>query len=405
MIPIPAFIRSHPGLALFALLATASSGFGQTFFIAVFGEGIRSSLDIGHGLYGALYSGATVTAAGVLLYAGAWADRWPLHRITGLALLLLSAGCLVLWQTHHWLLLFPGFFLVRFAGQGLIAHVGLTTAGRYFHQQRGKVMALTAAGFPLAEALLPLGAALIITRLDWQSAWLASALIILLLLWPLLYRLSRRAPLPSTSQTDTGNGNEQTGMTRGQVLRDKGFYLLLPAALAVPFTVTAILFHQGAIAGLRGWSLPLMAGAFSGYAVGHLLMLLVAGPLVDRLGAQRALPWILLPIAAGMVVLALGHAPWVPVVYLTLAGISQGGLATAGGALWPERYGTTHLGAVRALAQAAMVISTAASPILFGVLLDYGLGATALAGLLAVGIGLAILLAWLAPARAQGIAQ
>ncbi|MGM0563444.1 MAG: MFS transporter [Pseudomonadota bacterium] len=402
MLRVPAFIRGHPELALFALLATASSGFGQTFFIAVFGDGIRNSLGIGHGLYGALYSGATITSALMLLHAGGWVDRWPLHRVTGLVMALLAAGCLVLWQSHHWLMLLPGFFLVRFAGQGLMAHVGLTTAGRYFDRQRGKVMALTAGGFPLAEALLPLGAALIITRLDWHSAWLVSALVIVLFLWPLLHILSRRAPLPPMGREDRDEG-QVADMTRGQVLRDKGFYLLLPAALAVPFTVTAILFHQGAIAGERGWSLPLMAGAFSGYALGHLSMLLFAGSVVDRLGAQRALPWMLLPIAAAMAVLSLGHAEWIPALYLTLAGISQGGISTAGGALWPERYGVTHLGAVRALAQATMVVSTAASPVVFGVLLDWGVGVTALAGALAAAIAVAMCLAWMAPLSAGGV--
>jgi hypothetical protein len=57
---------------------------------------------------------------------------------------------------------------------------------------------------------------------------------------------------------------------------------------------------------------------------------------------------------------------------MVLAGTTQGGLSTAGNALWPELYGTLHLGAIRGLIVAVVVFSTALAPGAIGLLLDAG---------------------------------
>ncbi|MFC4875309.1 MFS transporter [Microbulbifer halophilus] len=308
-------------------------------------------------------------------------DRWPLRRSALLVSLALAGACLVMAAAPGAWALLIGFFLLRLTGQGFMTHLGMTTAGRYFSDNRGKVIALAALGFPLAEALLPTGGAALIHWTGWRSAWLASAAVLLLLVLPALLVLSKTGE--RQSDTTAGQFGSDSDFTRAQVLRDPGFYMLLPAALMTPFIVTAILFHQGAIGESRDWSLPLMAGAFGGYAAGHLLMLFVAGGLVDRFGARRSLPLALLPMIAGLLLLSWFDGHWVPYAYLTLIGITQAGTGTAAGAMWPERYGSRHLGAIRSLSQAAMVLSTAASPLLAGFLLDGGASVAALAGGLA----------------------
>ncbi|MCA1785015.1 MAG: MFS transporter, partial [Desulfobacteraceae bacterium] len=143
----------------------------------------------------------------------------------------------------------------------------------------------------------------------------------------------------------------------------------------------------------QGWSVQLLGRAFSGYALGHLLTLFVAGTVVDRLSAGRTLPLALLPLAASLVLLALVQADWAAYVYLVLIGIASGLSATAGGAVWAERYGLVHLGAIRAMTQAIMVLSTAIAPILLGLLLDVGVGVTGLSMSMAAAVLVASFLA------------
>lgn len=397
-------MRENPRLALFAVLATATSGFGQTFFVSVFGGGIRETFALQNSTYGMIYSLATLASAILLLKLGPLADRWPLNRITVLAVGILAAGCLTIALAPHWLLLIPGFLLARLGGQGLMGHIGLTTAGRYFSRNRGRIMALTAGGFPIAEAILPLSAGLILAVSGWRTPWFVAAAVLLFLLLPLLLSLSRTARHPTAVLSgDSGDGDvasQTEGFTRRQVLRDPGFYSILPAALIVPFTVTAVLFHQSAFADIRGWSTGQIGLAFSGFAIGHIVSLFFGGPLVDRIGAQRSLSYGLIPIFCSMLVLGLTDAWWTPNLYLALCGVSLGFIGAAAGAIWPERYGVRHIGAIRSVAQACMVFSTAVSPILLGALLDTGVGTSGAGSLFAVLIFLSAVLAQATPRTA-----
>ncbi|WP_404361680.1 nitrate/nitrite transporter [Marinobacter sp.] len=393
-------------MAVFALLATASSGFGQTFFFSVFGSGIRETFALQNSTYGLIYSLATLASAILLLKLGPLADRWSLSRITILAVSILAAGCMIIAVAPHWLLLIPGFLLARLGGQGLLGHIGLSTAGRYFEKNRGRIMALTAGGFPIAEAILPLSAGLILATSGWRTPWFVAAGILVAILLPLLLFLSRHAAHPvSLSQGDADEYDapkEHLAFNRSQVLRDPGFYLILPAALIVPFTITAVLFHQSAFAEIRGWTTEQVGLAFTGFAAGHIVSLFFGGPLVDRIGAQRALSYGLIPIFCSMLVLGLTEFAWTPNLYLALCGISLGFIGAAGGAIWPERYGVRHIGAIRSVAQASMVFSTALSPILVGVLLDVGVATTGIGVLFAVLVLVSAVLAQTAVAPKQG---
>ena len=204
----------------------------------------------------------------------------------------------------------------------------------------------------------------------------------------------------SSDQADTDSG-QRPDLTRSQVLKDPGFYVLLPAAMAVPFTVTAILFHQSAFAEMHGWSTRQIGLAFTGFAAGHIISLFFGGPLVDRIGAQRSLSYGLIPIFCSMLVLALTDLAWTPNLYLALCGISLGFTGAASGAIWPERYGIRHIGAIRSVAQAIMVFSTALSPILVGVLLDLSITTTGVGLVFAALIFVSAILARVAGAPGQ----
>lgn len=57
---------------------------------------------------------------------------------------------------------------------------------------------------------------------------------------------------------------------------------------------------------------------------------------------------------------------------MLLVGISNGFNSTLVGALWPEVYGTRHMGAIRSVAFSVMVFASAAGPGLVGWLIDKG---------------------------------
>ncbi len=367
------FVSSHRRFLAFGFLMAALSGFGQTFFVSLFSEPIRTAFGLGHGGFGLYYGVATVASAAAVIAAGRWIDRLDLRLFAPLVAVGLAAGAAVLAGAGSLPALLAALFLLRFCGQGLMMHTAMTSMTRYFDTERGRAVGTAALGLPAAEALLPSAAVGLMAWGSWQAVWGVIAAVLLLGAVPAILGLlrghgQRRRRLERTSAIEEGGG----GWRRRDVLRDRRLYLVLPAVIAAPATVTLLFFHQVHIADERGWDMALMAGSFVAFAAAHVLALLGSGPLVDRITARRALPLAVTPLLLGVALAATVTAPWVVPCYLALAGASAGAAATSGNAIWAELYGVHNLGAIRALAHALMVSATAVTPPLTGALFDLG---------------------------------
>jgi MFS family permease len=156
------------------------------------------------------------------------------------------------------------------------------------------------------------------------------------------------------------------------MLRDPRFYLLMPGILAPAFVLTAMFFHHLNLADAKGWSHPWMTGSYVIYALAVIVTSLAVGPAIDRFGAARLVPYMLIPMILAMVVVAQFHAPWIAWPYLFLIGVSTAIAHTAVSAMWAEIYGVTHLGAIRSLATAIGVLASALGPVTLGTLMDHG---------------------------------
>ena len=160
--------------------------------------------------------------------------------------------------------------------------------------------------------------------------------------------------------------------TRAEALRHWLFWALLPMMLTPGFIGTVVFFHPAHIAEVQGWRLGDMVRAYPIYAITTVVVLQIAGRIVDAIGPERLLPVQLLPMAVGCAFLA-GSELWSWFAALAFLGISQGVAGALWGTLLPRVYGTDHLGAVRSLVTAIMVLSTAIGPGVTGALIDGGI--------------------------------
>ena len=159
------------------------------------------------------------------------------------------------------------------------------------------------------------------------------------------------------------------------------------------------MFHQVYLVETKGWTLEWFAAGFIAYGVAKVVGSLIGGPLVDRYSARRLFSTFLAPMALGVLVLGISENPLAAFAFLALSGVTNGLGGPIGGAFWAEVYGTRHLGAIRALAVAIMVIGSALSPVIFGWLFDSGTSFTAaLYGCFAIAL-VSSTLAWIAMRR------
>jgi len=388
------FLFLNRRLLVFGLLTAMLSVFGQTYFIGLFNPYLREVSGLAQGELGLVYGGATILSATLLTWLGGLYDRVNPRLFVSLTMLLLALGCMLLGFARSTLALLLALFILRLSGQGLMVHISLTTMARRYHQARGKAVSIAALGMPLAEAAFPAIAIAALVLLEWRQIWLAGAAFVMLLL-PLIIWL-----LDSKSRDEPLDHNEQTkstfSATRGQVLRDWRFVMLLPAALSSAFVATIVFFYQIPIVEAKGWGSELVASGLAFYALGHVVGLFISGGLVDQFTAGRVFVPALFPMLLSILVLVFFHGHWAAMLWPAILGLGQGIHTTAMTSLLAERYGLAHLGAIRAMLQAMVVLSTAVGPPLFGSLLDLGIHAESLVMGIAAGIGAAILMAMIA---------
>lgn len=374
------FLRAHARLLAFGVLMTFCSSVGQTFFISLFSGEIRATFALTDGEFGSLYSAGTLASAAVLLGAGRLIDRMPLQVFAAGVLVLLAAVCLLMGLAGNAYLLVLALFGLRFFGQGLASHSAIVAMGRYFEAARGRAVSFATLGHTLGEAALPAVAVAALALAGWRQVWSGTA-VVLLVLVPLVFVLlkgqsARDAAFRRQREADGRDGDPSRppdrtpDRTLGAALRDTGLWLRLPALLASPFIGTGLIFHQVHLSESKGWPLSLMAGSFTAYAACSFAALLLTGVLVDRFGARRLVPLALGPLALGCLALASSGHPLVATLFMGLLGTTTGISAVLMGALWPELYGTAHLGAIRAFATSAMVFGTGLSPAIMGFFID-----------------------------------
>ena len=368
-------LRSEVRWLASGYLLNFSSGFGQTYFIALFAGHLKAELAISDGQFGGLYTLGTLASACLLIWAGKAADIFPIRWLgvgvmAGLALTALAMASVA----NAWMLAFVLFGL-RFFGQGMLTHVAMTAMARWFNRKRGRALSIASLGLPSSEATLPLIIVALIGLVGWRMTWVAVAAALIVLLVPLLIALLKRERIPTVG----GASPEHTTRpmhrqwTRGEVIRSPLFYALVPGILTSPFVLTGILFNQVTIVEAKGWQLSWFAASFPVMAGASILSALMAGWLVDRFGARRLVAIFLVPIGlASLAMAGTANAAFLPVI-MAVIGLSLGGSNTVWSAVWAELYGTEHLGAIRALATAAVVFASALSPGLIGALLDAGI--------------------------------
>ena len=381
------FIVENRRFLAFGLLLTVFSSFGQTFYIALFSAEIRGAFDLSHGDFGQLYGLATLASGACLIWLGRKIDAVDLRLYSALASAGIVAACLFMSAVSSVALLWLAVFALRLTGQGLMTHTAATSMARYFDDRRGMAVSVASLGHSAGEAVFPLMAVALIAAIGWRETWVAvglalAAVLVPLVLWALKGHGERhRRYLERLAEARRGSAPAARQWSRRDVLRDPRFYLAMPAVQAPSFIGTGLFFHQVHLVETKGWSLAWFAGAFTAYAVATIAATLLAGAMVDRTSAVRLMRIHLLPMGLALGALAAFDHPYVAYVYLLLFGVSAGASFTVTGAVWAEVYGVAHLGAIRALTMALMVISSALGPPVMGVMIDAGVGMEAIAAM------------------------
>ena len=355
-------------------LLTLMSSFGQTFFISIFAADIQAAFDLSHGAWGGIYSIGTLASAIVMFWAGNLTDHFRAGHLGAIILAVLAASCLLMAVNPTvWLLPFL-IFALRFTGQGMTSHIAIVAMSRWFVATRGRALAIASLGFSLGEVILPLSFVALMVFVDWRILWILAAVIAVLGAPTLLVLLRSERTPQSMAQDNASLGMQSRHWTRAQTLRHPLFWFMFPALVGPSAFNTAFFFHQAHFADIKGLSHLSLVSLFPIYAVGAVVFLVLSGWALDRLGTARLLPFYQLPLVFSFVIFALGAGPSAFFFAFVMMAMTQGGNSTLINAFWAEFYGTAHLGSIKAMAAAIMVLGSAIGPAITGLLIDLDVG-------------------------------
>jgi MFS family permease len=371
---IPFLAENRRWLATGILLALGAC-LGHTWFIALFAGEIRAEYGLSDGQWGLIYTAATLASAALLFGRGSWADTVPLSRLAPMVAIVFAGAAALMALGHAIWALGIAVFLLRFCGQGMFSHIQQTAMARWFVATRGRAMAIANLGYTTGQVLLPLPAVLLMGWIGWRGSWLVVAAILLLVILPLLVWLLAQDRTPQGSQGGVAGAPGLGGRhwRRSDALRHWLFWALVPLMLTPGYIGTVVFFHQVHIAEIKGWSLVAMAPAYPAWALSEVAAAFAAGWFADRFGPARLLPVAVLPMGLGIALIGMAETPFAWIVAIGLIGVTQGIANTVWGTLLPATYGTDHIGSVRAVASAVLVVSTALGPGIGGVIVDAGI--------------------------------
>ena len=235
-------------------------------------------------------------------------------------------------------------------------------------------MSIASAGYALGEALLPLIFVAAMAVLDWRWLWVIAAGITVMGI-PVLLRLLVQERTPqSLSDEFSATGMQGRHWTRTDALRHPLFWFMAPALLGPSAFITAFFFHQVHLAEIKGWLHIELVALFPLFTGISLLSMFAAGWALDKWGTARIMPFYQLPMALGFVIVSAASSIGGAAIALIFLGLTVGANSTLPSAFWAEfLLGTRHIGAIKAMATAVMVLGSAIGPGLTGLLIDRGI--------------------------------
>ncbi|MBN1152405.1 MAG: MFS transporter [Dehalococcoidia bacterium] len=326
--------------------------------------------------------------------------------------LLLGIGYVLVFRLQYLWQLYAAIGVVVGMGMSTQDVVILSTIARWFERRRGMMSGIVKTGTGLGQLAFPLVIAALILAYGWRQAYLLMGLAVTLVAMGMAHFFRRdpasmgqiaigRKAATASSETDM-----EEGVTSRIGIRTKQFWFLCLAEFTLSFCIMTTLVHlvphaqDGGVSVGRAGILVSVIGASS------IVARLAMGSASDSMGSRRAFSICFGVLLIGLLWLQMASNMWMLVIYAVADGFARGGNFAVISPLVAELFGTRAHGALFGLATFVGTIGGALGPVLTGRIFDiagsYDTAFALLAGLIAIGFVLTLLIRPLTEQQAQG---
>ena len=344
----------------FAVHATGMFSFG------VFLRPISEDLEVSRG---ALSWALTVRllASGVTsLLIGRLLDRHGARLLIPVAAAVAGTAMLTLGLVEHFWQFFLLFTVVGLSGVTAPGNL-LTTVpvAKWFVHKRGRATSFASAGLGIGGTVFAPVHTLLIDSFGWRTAWVASGVILMVIVIPITLTFVRRTPEDMGLRPDgardeapfdspqgapsPARSQEEAAWTVREALRTATLWKVLFVYMFVAFSVGGFMVHRMPFWEDRGFDRTLIAATFALDAAVFFVAILTAGFLVERFSPRYVGAVAMTGQLTGVVLTILFDATWALWAAAFAVGAGAGTNAVVQVHIWPTYYGRAFIGAIRGI--------------------------------------------------------
>lgn len=348
------------GLAAVGMVAAGMGGVNFGLFI----PSMSKDLGISQVFFGWAYSARLIGFSVTGWYLGRVLDRHgariPL-AVAGALLGCVMAGLAALQAAWQLIALFFLLGMIGLEGGGGNLYLAVPLS-RWFVRKRGKAMSMAALGTTMGILLFSPLSEYLIARYGWRASWLilgASGSIIMILIALCIIRKDPQSmgfgpdgePLADKDSKRSGARWRQTPVEYSwsleSAIRSRTFWALVVIHGLRMFSVSTMIVFRIPFFIQHGVSSKLVAWAISVEAVIASFSSILAGRAVDRFNSRVVVVVALIVFIATFIV-TINFATTFHVFLATaLYGISASAYVVAQNSLWPDYFGSLHIGSIR----------------------------------------------------------
>ncbi|MGB3151790.1 MAG: MFS transporter [Maribacter sp.] len=363
---------------------------GQTIGVSVFTDPVKDALGLSRNQFSNAYMIGTIVSSLVIGRAGIWFDRYGARYVAffaaitlGITLLLCSWSAQMsvfmkeVLSTESWMIPFVLmtvlFFLLRFAGQGVLTMASRNVIMIWFDKNRGKVNAFSSVALSFGFSSSPLWINGLIEGHGWQETWrfLAVGLLLFSIIIFIFYKISpeKHGLVPDGAKTISKEEEKKKPVPKQYTLleakKERAFWMYGLTLAFNSFFITGLTFHVVSIFANEGFSKEDAISIFLPGSAVAVTVSTIFNFLSDYLPLKLYLFLMLFGgFLASLGFLFLSTPAGVPMLIAGF-GILSGFFAVLNAVAWPRFFGRMHLGSITGKIMSFLILASALAPSIF----------------------------------------
>lgn len=369
-------------IIVLAAISVFFSAPGQTYSISTFINYYIEDFGFSRTSISLFYSVATVISGTLLVFMGRAVDKYGQKRMMVIAGCMLAFACMFSSFITNIFMVFIGFFLLRYFGQGSLTLIPGSLVPQWFEKKRAFAISLYTYGGILANIFVPMINIKMIKLFSWQGTWRIWSIAILVLFVPIVALLIINKPedigaLPDNKKLDEGHDieyelkkMEKESWTLNQALKTKEFWFIGIISMIPPMISTGMVFHFFSIMSLKGIGETSASYVIGLVALPGFIMPIIAGLVIDKVRSKYLVLTTLSIIAIDMIFMLSVKSTFTAAIFMLVYGLAINVQGITISVIWAKYFGRKYLGSIRGAATVFMVIGSALGPLPFGMSFD-----------------------------------